>query len=127
MTVPQRRIFLLLAAGLVVWAITPWTDFVGHPHWDDVQWIPFVTPPIRAIDVLGNVVLFVPLGVAIASIWPDHQLLRAGTWALLMSVAGEWAQLYSHNRFPSTTDILCNFVGALIGVRLLRAATARSR
>ena len=27
----------------------PWGDFQGHTHWQNVAWIPFVSPPVHAI------------------------------------------------------------------------------
>ena len=47
----------------VILAVTvPWTDFVGHTHWGKVQWIPFVSPPVKPLDIAGNVLLYLPFG-----------------------------------------------------------------
>ena len=35
--------------------------------------------------------------------------------AVLLSSATEWTQVYSHTRFPSTTDVSCNVIGAVLG------------
>lgn len=33
--------------------------------------------------------------------------------AFVMSLLGEWSQVYSHSRFPSATDVVCNVIGAV--------------
>lgn len=110
--------------ALVLAAVVPWTDFVGHSHWGFVRWVPFVSPPIVPIDLVGNVMLFIPFGGAIALNWSTRQMVRAGALAFTVSLAAEWAQVYCHNRFPSSTDIICNVVGALIGVYVYRSVAA---
>jgi glycopeptide antibiotics resistance protein len=113
------------AAACVVWsaiilaATVPWTDLVGHTHWQKVQWVPFRSPPVKAIDVVVNVLLFVPFGYA----WVRASPFRARLWhaaalAFVLSVAVEWSQLYSHSRFPSVQDVLCNVCGAWFGAWL---------
>ena len=118
---PSRRILGARFAfgawlAVIAAATVPWTSFVTHTHWGKVQWLPFVSPPVKLLDVVGNVLLYVPFG---------HQLIRASTsrvrgWhaaalAALLSIAVEWSQLYSHSRFPSTQDVLCNVSGAWLG------------
>lgn len=34
--------------------------------------------------------------------------------ALFVSLLCEWAQVYSHGRFPSATDVTCNVGGAAL-------------
>src|SRR5438477_655175 len=53
---------LLAALG----ADLPWGDFHGHTHWANVGWIPFVSPPVRVLDIAENLLLFAPLGFFVA-------------------------------------------------------------
>lgn len=131
MTTSEGRRSRAAAIAFVVWSAVilattvPWTDLVGHTHWRKVQWIPFRSPPVKAIDVVVNVLLYVPFGYA----WRRASPFRARLWhgvalAFVLSVAVESSQLYSHSRFPSVQDVLCNVCGAWVGGWL--AARGRS-
>jgi len=103
-------------SAVIVAATVPWTDLVGHTHWQKVQWIPFRSPPVKLLDVVVNLVLYLPFG---------YQFVRASSfrgrvWHLVplagaLSLTLEWSQLYSHSRFPSLQDVACNILGAWIG------------
>lgn len=116
------RLAAWLAWTAVILRITlPFGDLQDHPHWGKVQWIPFVTPPIRLRDIIGNVVLYVPFGYAAARTlapWIRARVLAVSLLAVLLSFAAETTQLYSHRRFPSSTDIVCNLVGGWCGAHL---------
>src|SRR5947207_8040231 len=110
-------------AGSVLAALgadLPWGDFHGHTHWANVGWIPFVSPPVRVLDIAENLLLFAPLGFFIAlensfegGTSRRHPAWRAAFIALCVAFLGEWSQLYSHTRFPSATDLTCNVAGAI--------------
>lgn len=92
-------------------------------HWHRVGWIPFVSRPIGIFDVVGNLLLFVPLGASITLHAQRSALLRTGAVAFICSLFGEWSQIYSRYRYPTTQDILLNVIGALAaayGVDYLR-------
>lgn len=124
---PRTARLLLVAWTLLLVAILlPWTSYLDHPHWYKVAWIPFVSPPVRPHDVVLNVAAFLPLGwlcrrsfvsVVLASI-------AAVVLTLTLSLTAEYAQVFSHTRFPSTTDIVCNVIGTVAGLRLGRARHA---
>ena len=71
------------------------------------------------VDFFANVLLFTPFGYL--------QQLRAGlnllrrellstvVAALALSLGVEFAQVYTHNRIPSTADVLSNVMGAMLG------------
>ena len=112
--VPSRHRFAVWL--LVVLAIvTPWRSFQNHTHWDSVQWIPFVSPPIRARDIVGNVALYVPFGLFYIQRFGGSAFVCVGL-AFLLSLTTEASQLYSHSRFPSVQDVLTNTIGAALGV-----------
>ncbi len=125
-----RTIWLLgwgVWIGVIVCATTVYGNvFVGHSHWNLVQWIPTKgtgTWMEYGADVLANVVLFAPFGYAQrpAGMVPAR-LVRAGKSLLWIGLAGlalsmtvELVQVYSHNRLGSTSDLATNTLGALLG------------
>ena len=40
--------------AVILAAVVPWWDVQNHTHWSKVQWIPFLTPPIKPLDLIGN-------------------------------------------------------------------------
>lgn len=114
------------AAALVLGADFPWGDFQDHPHWAGVSWTPFASPPLRVIDIGLNVLLGVPVGI-VAARYFQHSLVISILITLAASLAGEWTQLYSHTRFPSATDMVCNIGGAIAACVVLGAMGEPSR
>jgi glycopeptide antibiotics resistance protein len=106
----------------------PWTALQTHTHWAHVLWVPFLSPPVRLLDSVLNVLLFVPLGV-FAPRGPTARgtLIRAVGIAVPVAFAGEATQLFSHGRFPSATDLVCNLIGAGAGAALAAAAGGHNR
>lgn len=81
-----------------------------------VQWIPFSSPPVKPIDIIANVLLYLPFGSLVVA----RSANRRRRWiavglAAALSLATEWTQVYSHSRFPSVQDALCNVLGAWAG------------
>ena len=115
----ERRHWHLVAivcsAAFILLAIFPWRGFDPTGHWHRVGWIPFVSRPVRVIDVVGNLALFVPLGVSIALHARRPALARTAAAAFACSLFGEWAQIYSRYRYPSTGDLVLNVLGAIMG------------
>jgi glycopeptide antibiotics resistance protein len=115
---PHRRavgwvaLVVSLLAGFV--ADYPWGDWVGHTHWAKVGWIPFYSWPVRPFDILQNLLLFSPVGVASALAVRRRPALVAALLTLPVAFAGEATQLYSHGRFPSSTDLVNNVAGAAL-------------
>ena len=122
------RVRWLLWIAVIVAIVAPWRDFQNHTHWSNVVWIPFVSQPWRIGDAIANVLLYLPFGY-----WYPRQSRRHGAvWlamvvAALLSLSTEYAQLYSHSRFPSLTDVTCNLLGAYAGLQIAnsRHRTAR--
>lgn len=107
----------------------PWSNFRGHSHWDEVHWIPFVSSGINPRDIVLNVLAFLPYGLLLAS---DRfrgrsvSLFGVVGVAALFSATGEFYQVFCHNRFPSTTDIVSNTLGAYCGfvIHAIRSRTS---
>ena len=111
----RARVALVLWIGVILFVVTPWYGLRDHSHWARVQWIPFISPPIRLRDMVANTLFYVPFGYFYV-----RATRRGGVWhavatGLLLSAVTELTQVYSHGRFPSTTDLLCNSAGAHLG------------
>jgi glycopeptide antibiotics resistance protein len=118
-------VFILLVGVL------PLRNFVGHAHWEYIKWVPIPTvEDLRSpkylldisSDIVGNALLFLPLGYVLrrllTSSSPLRQLLIAAGIGGTLSLGIELYQVYCHNRFPSIFDIITNVTGTLLGVRL---------
>lgn len=81
-----------------------------------MQWIPFVTPPVKVFDIVVNVALYAPFGYWFVRWAGKKRSLLAVVAGASLSLVTEWTQLYSHSRFPSFTDVTCNVIGAIVGV-----------
>ena len=111
--------------------ILPLKNFVGHAHWEYIKWVPIPTvDDLRspkylldiASDIVGNTLLFVPLGYflrrLLTSSSPLKCVLIAAGIGITLSLSIELYQVYCHNRFPSIFDIITNVTGTIIGVRV---------
>jgi glycopeptide antibiotics resistance protein len=125
-SVRHARIRLLLWTAFIAFATVPWQDVQTHSHWSRVQWIPFVTPPVKLGDVLLNLAFYAPFGYWFArQSGGNRPWARAVWYALALSLITEWTQLYSHSRFTSLTDTTCNVLGTLLGSRIAARTAAR--
>lgn len=127
----HRRMGFLLAwllwTAMIIAIVFPWHDLADHTHWRKVAWIPFISPPLTTSDIVANVLVYIPFGYlgARASERPWQGAAVVGV-ATLLSIASETSQLYSHWRFPSTTDVICNFSGCLAGIYFARSSSWRA-
>ena len=108
---------LALWIGVILFVVTPWYDIKDHSHWANVQWIPFVSPPVRLRDIVANTLFYVPFGYFYVRATRRGEVWHAVAAALLLSAMTELTQVYSHGRFPSATALLCNSTGAYLGAR----------
>jgi glycopeptide antibiotics resistance protein len=117
------RVGISLSIAIIVLVVVPWSDVVTHSHWGKVQWVPFLSPPVKIRDIVGNVALYLPFGYTSARqmIRANATVPRVAALAALLSLATEWTQLYSHSRFPSMQDVVCNVMGAACGCLLANA------
>jgi glycopeptide antibiotics resistance protein len=112
----SSRLGLALWVGLIIAVVVPWTSFQNHAHWERVDWIPF-TAPSGVFDAGENVLFYVPYGYLLARKRAASRRvigLAFGS-ASMLAVCTELTQVFSATRFPSTTDIISNATGALIG------------
>lgn len=119
-------LWLLSTAVVLVATLWPLSDFQDHAHWGRISWVPLADPAANTLEMVANVLLFVPfaytgvraLGGGRRAMW--LALAIAG----LVSLSVEGAQVFAHGRFPSTTDLLTNLTGAVVGARLGRRRDA---
>ena len=67
-------------------------------------------------DLLRNVILFIPLGAALASVHRPASATRAMVIAALASALIEFAQVGIPGRDPSVSDLIANTLGGILGV-----------
>jgi glycopeptide antibiotics resistance protein len=105
---------LLWTIGLVAVSV-PFDDLHAHTHWAKVGWIPFVTPPVKRSDILANLLIYFPLGYFERVRDRRRMVAQALGESAAIAFATELTQLYSHSRFPSSTDLVCDCLGAAVG------------
>ncbi len=67
-------------------------------------------------DILGNVVLFVPLGLLARLAWPRQRLWVLLLWSGLLALLVQLAQLFLPSRDASLQDVLWNLLGVILGI-----------
>lgn len=81
----------------------------------------------RRIEVISNVLMFVPLGVLGVLAFPRVRWWLVPGGCLVLSVLVELAQLsFLAGRFASVVDVAANFAGALVGAALARVVGRRA-
>jgi len=113
----RRWILICVVVGAIVAATFPW-DLRDHTHWQKVAWVPFTSGIVRVRDLATNLALYVPLGYLLASLRGRRSAALAVLGPALLSLALELSQVWSHERFPSATDVLMNLLGAVLGAAL---------
>ena len=118
-----RLVFWFWLAVVIFFTTLPWR-FVGHAHWNAIDWMPFLGPSSGAgawyRDAPLNFLLFVPLGLLAYRPKTGHGFRSAVLIGLCASVAAEFFQVFSHGRFPSVNDVIVNVAGAAVGAALGR-------
>lgn len=121
----ERALLPLWALFIALVGLLPLTNFVGHSHWEYIQWLPTANN-FRSrrflFDIVANMALFLPLGYLLAqsrsTTTTRRSILLTAGIAGLLSLSIEWFQVYCHNRHPSPTDVVSNVTGSLIGAFL---------
>jgi VanZ family protein len=117
MRLPSWRTQLLAFTLVVILATTLWPVYDAEPR----RLLACIVCGVHAVsDVLLNVALFVPFGVALAV--NARPLTHCVLAAALLSASVEFAQLYIPGRDSSLGDVLSNTLGATLGALLLRTA-----
>jgi hypothetical protein len=101
---------LLGPAIAVIVATTMIPVAIRHPS------LSFADNKFHPYDVLNNILLYLPLGVALGA----ASLGRAFLWGLGLASLAEFSQFWSIDRTPSVSDVVSNTVGAVIGYVVAR-------
>lgn len=123
-----------LAVIFVVTLVAPTPVSGTEPH---VRLVPFEdlrnalagrhSLRLAVAELVGNVMLFVPLGMAARWRWPSLGLLRVGMLALAISATVEILQgLMGGGRWPESTDVITNTIGGLMGAALAALSAPRA-
>jgi hypothetical protein len=132
-TLPEA--VLLLALGTI--AVLTLGDPMG-PQPDRINLIPFrdqfwalqgqIDAALATATLLANVVLFIPLGAALAARFPNASGLGLVAVAAFVSLVVEGAQaVLDIGRLADITDVLANSAGAAVGVAIWNAIAAGGR
>jgi glycopeptide antibiotics resistance protein len=120
---PRSRLLLSCLAVLFLTPFFPLNNFVGHPHWEAIHWIPFqdfVPDKNILMDIIGNIGWFMITGYLL-HYWmgEDSSSFRSIATVVIItagvSLSIEFFQVFCHNRTPSMTDVSCNIIGACLG------------
>ncbi len=130
----KRGVLWFLLAILSIAPLLPLSNFVGHPHWDHIRWVPFQNFALSwnmLKDIVGNTLWFMMFGYLL-----HYQLNENSrtpwTIATITAIAGgislsiEFFQVFCHNRIASITDVICNVLGAGLGGYLAEKQGANS-
>lgn len=113
-------VYLALLVWIVLWKLeVPYVD-AGAGH---IKVVPFAATPLDSanapLEVLVNLLLFVPFGAYLGLLAPRWSWLRIGGAAALLSLALEVAQYVLAVGVSDTTDLIVNTAGAVLGFALL--------
>ena len=113
----------MAVAWLLGWALfsVPWSSFSTRPQAGHINLNPF--QKARLADQLRNFLYYVPAG-AIGIGLGLGPLATVGGASGLSGIA-EASQIFSQRRVPSTTDLMLNTAGALVGAGIAMAARPR--
>ena len=99
---------------IIIALVVPWRRFTDHTHWARIDWTPFIDDPLRIRDIVVNTLMYLPFGY-----WHRRSgaptLRRTLVSAIALSVVTECSQVFSHGRFPTSADVVCNAAGAVWG------------
>lgn len=99
-------------------------DFTWMPFADICEILQNPNPNLIRINLLGNVLLFAPVGFLLPMIWRGfRRLTRTAAFGVCMSVFIEVNQLFNY-RATTTDDVILNTLGAVLGY-LCAAAVLR--
>lgn len=109
---------------VVVWQIlfkysTPLQLFGNREYFRSVNLIPFndiINGNFNKLDIIGNVILFIPLGIYLNIINPTSKISNNIYIIIGTSLGFECIQYILGLGATDTTDIITNTVGGLIGI-----------
>ncbi|PLT35750.1 VanZ family protein [Bacillus sp. V5-8f] len=67
------------------------------------------------LNTVGNIILFIPYGLALGLIFKENRLIKAAAAGAALSTAIELIQIFMPNRWTDIDDVMLNTFGTLIG------------
>lgn len=117
MATPRTTDRLLLVGALAAILVPTLIPIEQPAHLEASKW---VLSELSSSDLMRNLLLFMPLGAALAQL--GYSAARCVALALLLSGGIETLQLWIPGRFVSPLDLLANGLGAALGQAVLRWA-----
>jgi VanZ family protein len=102
---PRLRLRLLLPSIALIVVATMIPVGLRHPS------LRYIDNRFEAPDFLNNILLYVPLGIALSG----SSFVRTFLFGFLLSTAAETLQMGYVDRIPSAFDVTSNTCGALVG------------
>ena len=120
-------VYLVLLVWLVLWKLeVPW---VGDDQRRVIKLVPFVpgdgTGASRPLEVVANLLLFVPFGVYLRLLAPSWSWWKAAGVFASASLGLEIAQYVLAVGSSDVTDVIVNTAGGLAGIGVVAAAGRR--
>lgn len=109
-------------AAAIVWAMAwglfglPWDGSVDSFNLRRSFWTFYPLTDHQLVDVVLNVMFYVPLGAILPSLGPT--LLQTLGVGALLSVTTEALQMFSPTRYANLADIVLNTAGVALGIAL---------
>ena len=119
-----RALLVFWLTSVLIVISLPGGQFDGTPHWENIQWIPFAGlnfHPDVVTETLANLLAFIPIGYLVVRSFGSgikRRILLAGLVGLAASFSIETYQLFCRFRVPSSSDLILNTAGALLGAHL---------
>lgn len=112
--------YVLVVVGEILFKYsTPLQLFGNREYFRSVNLIPFndiINGNFNKLDIIGNVILFIPLGIYLNIINPTSKISNNIYIIIGTSLGFEFIQYILGLGATDTTDIITNTVGGLIGI-----------
>jgi glycopeptide antibiotics resistance protein len=120
-------LFILYSTVLPFNFVLDWKIFSSR--FSRIDWIPFWGKhrEVDRADMVANIIFFIPLGILLGlqKILTNYRNYTAREWLILLGVGFsisstvEFLQLFTMDRHTSSTDVLANAAGTLLGAGLI--------
>jgi glycopeptide antibiotics resistance protein len=115
-------VYLALLVWLVMWKLH--LPFIGRDDMRELKLTPFAEDDgygaSSAVEVLGNLVVFVPFGVFLRALARGWRWWRVAATAAALSLTFEIGQYVTAVGSSDVTDLITNTAGAVTGFALSR-------
>lgn len=119
----RNHILLMVGLGIYIFILFAFLFLKAH-SFQSINLVPFHTIAdylsnggfFSLVNVLGNIVLFIPLGIYLILFNPNKSIVINTLESVLISVAVEVLQYFFKVGATDIDDIILNGVGGLIGV-----------